>query len=351
MPLIIFFASLPKNAFLTVALFFLVVIQNADAETSENPAEIIELPLRVHLIRGFEMENTDVTMGMWVTADDVRTQLLPEINRIWSAANIQWTIEGIYDHEVPESENRQELIEIIQNSDRSTSTKTFEIRRLRDPEIENHPVFHNLILFPFIGETRQGFASLGGSDADGGNYAYVGVWSNKSTGEGTPPAQVTFSEPLPFQKGSMGRTCAHELGHNLTLLHPDRDTQVVFNRVMGGRQHGYDFIEEEVELARSVARGRLATIANWVELNHQAPLELSEVNFDLADGTYDLSFQSNPGQTYQVEISENLETEDWENISQIIGAPNVSTTNVENLDLKGKETSNSLFLRVNTFGK
>ena len=66
---------------------------------------------------------------------------------------------------------------------------------------------------------------------------------------------------------SIARTCAHELGHNLLLQHPDKTTQTKFNRLMGGRRSGYQVTAEEISLARQVASGRAETVLQWAKQN------------------------------------------------------------------------------------
>ena len=65
-------------------------------------------------------------------------------------------------------------------------------------------------------------------------------------------------EPEPMKVGSLARTIAHELGHNLGLSHPDRSEISPVGRLMGGAKQGYALTPEEIAKARAVARKHLA---------------------------------------------------------------------------------------------
>ena len=88
----------------------------------------------------------------------------------------------------------------------------------------------------------------------------VGVWTDKPSGASKPPQKFPPREELPFKTGSIARTCSHELGHILLLLHPDKVTQTKFNRLMGGRRDGYALTPEEIALSRRVALERAQSI-------------------------------------------------------------------------------------------
>jgi hypothetical protein len=79
-----------------------------------------------------------------------------------------------------------------------------------------------------------------------------------------PPQKFLLAEKGRFKIGSIGRTCSHELGHNLGLGHPDSKTQSQFERLMGGKNSAYDFTPEEVDLARKTAIQRAEKVLQWV---------------------------------------------------------------------------------------
>jgi hypothetical protein len=60
--------------------------------------------------------------------------------------------------------------------------------------------------------------------------------------------------------GSLARTAAHELGHNLSLHHSDKNTQTELKRLMGGIDQGYRLVPEEIKQARSAALDRARKI-------------------------------------------------------------------------------------------
>ena len=280
-------------------LTFFIVLSLMLGNTSKLPAQdgngspsdpVLELPVRFHLLSDITMQKAGVEMGMWVTAEDVTNHIVPEMNRIWEPAGIRWVVESILIEQSADIANKQDVIERIQDSDRSTSTLTSEVRSLF-PADATHEAIINLHLFPFIGGTRQGFAATGGGwesgiPNDGGNIAYVGVWTDKPSGGRNPPFQFPLTEALPFTIGSIARTCAHEVGHNLRLGHPNTSTQSVFNRLMGGIRDGYDLVEDEISSSRSVAERRLDAIARYNSLF--PPVLLGDANGDRVVDNFDI---------------------------------------------------------------
>tara|TARA_R110002096_G_scaffold19234_3_gene64441 strand:+ start:979 stop:1758 length:780 start_codon:yes stop_codon:yes gene_type:complete len=228
---------------------------------------IIQLPVRFHIVKYVEMVKKGVTMKMWLTPRDVEQTILPEVNRIWLPAGIQWTAESIMMEGPAEIPDLEEMVRDIAKANRETPDRTKMILSLFDQR-NRHPVINNLYFVPFVGATSQGFALSGGGatfedNSDGGSRCVVGVWTDKPSGAIKPPQRFPLSEEMPFKIGSIARTCSHELGHNILLQHPDKSTQTKFNRLMGGRRPGYDLTSEEITLARRVASGRAETILKW----------------------------------------------------------------------------------------
>ena len=205
------------------------------------------------------MNREDQEMDLWVTPKDFEKTILPEINRIWKQANVKWVLESIQVQPAPDLPNREKLIESIENATRDHSPQRVP-NILRFCSISRaHAAMNNLYLFPYVGQTQQGFAALGG------NRAVVCVWTDKPFRAQKPPLKFPLVEKGGFKIGSIARTCSHELGHNLSLRHPDKKTQTRFNRLMGGRKHGYDLVPEEIEIARKTALKRAASIREWAQ--------------------------------------------------------------------------------------
>ena len=64
-------------------------------DASPADADIIQLPIRFHLVHGATMEKKGVSMNMWISETNIRREIIPEINRIWQPARITWVIESI----------------------------------------------------------------------------------------------------------------------------------------------------------------------------------------------------------------------------------------------------------------
>jgi hypothetical protein len=148
--------------------------------------------------------------------------------------------------------NFAELIQVVENSKRGEeeiagSGRTVAIAKLLDPA-QRHPSAMNVYLLPYIGATYQGYANLGGKQA------VIGVWTDKASGASKPPVKALLVEPEPMKVGSLARTIAHELGHNLGLVHPDKSEASKVGRLMGGGKQGYALTEEEIAKARKTAQ-------------------------------------------------------------------------------------------------
>jgi len=227
----------------------LMAIPTASVAADE---EVITLPIRFHIAEGVVMHLKGQTMDMWVTTDDLKKVVIAEVNRIWKQANIRFTIERCRREPLRSPGNRAELIKIVENSKRGDAEtkgtgRVASIDRLFDPS-ERHPTAQNVYLMPFIGSTYQGYARLSGT------HVVVGVWTDKASKGKKPPVKVLLAEPEPMKVGSLARTIAHELGHNLGLSHPPKDLPDPTPRLMGGRIQGYGLTPEEIAKARDSAR-------------------------------------------------------------------------------------------------
>ena len=239
-----------KQIFLHLAFLFFFGVASANDET-------LTLPVRFHITQGATMTVKGQVMEVWVKPPDITGPVLAEVNRIWAPANIQFSPEQVSEEALLKPENFEELVAVFQNTSREAE-KTGDIdrrvpsaRSLFDPE-HRLPRALNVYLLPYIGLTLQGFARLEGT------LAVVGVWTDKASRGKNPPVRALLVEAEPMVVGSLARTIAHELGHNLGLLHPDRGGVAWVGRLMGGAKEGYALAPEEIAKARAVARKLLA---------------------------------------------------------------------------------------------
>ena len=197
----------------------------------------------------------DQVMEVWVKPDDLTGPILTEVNRIWKQANIQFVVERAAVEPLLQPADFAELLKSVENARRGDeekfgSRRTANIAKLLDPA-QVHSTAHNIYLLPYIGATYQGYAKLGGT------HVVVGVWTDKPSRGESPPVKTLLVEPEPMKFGSLARTIAHELGHNLGLSHPDKAEVSAVPRLMGGSKQGYGITPEETAKARQVARKHL----------------------------------------------------------------------------------------------
>jgi hypothetical protein len=191
-------------------------------------------------------------METWVQPADLTGPVLAEVNRIWKPAGIQFVVERAQAESLLKPVDFTDLIHIVETSKRGEeevagSGRTVAIAKLLDPA-QRHPSAMNVYLLPYIGATYQGYANLGGKQA------VIGVWTDKASGASRPPVKSLLVEPEPMKVGSLARTIAHELGHNLSLQHPDKSEVSKIGRLMGGGKQGYGLTEEEIAQARKTAQ-------------------------------------------------------------------------------------------------
>jgi len=72
--------------------------------------ETLNLKLHVHIMRDIEMK----VQGQRITNDHlskaiIANEVLPEVNRIWSQANINWELVGVYNEDVVKKGYRQTI--------------------------------------------------------------------------------------------------------------------------------------------------------------------------------------------------------------------------------------------------
>lgn len=230
-------------------------------DTSEDSFSPINLNLRVQIMKDIIMihSTTGVCMDSWVTTNNVKGIIIPEVNTIWKQAGITWIIESIIEEDVVKYTDYESSLNFIVNSDRNSDGNSdparlshlFSLMQLEYMSKANElgkNLFH-IYLFPFIGNTSQGNAM------SGFNYhTVVGTWTNKHNGGGVPEKTILTENQSAFEKGSLSRTISHELGHVLNLSHNECD----YRCLMGGtNSDGYTLTNGQKIKSRIEAFNRM----------------------------------------------------------------------------------------------
>lgn len=225
----------------------------------EEAYSVIELNLRVHIMQDITMiHTTGWVMESWVIPEDVIETIMPELNSIWEKAGIHWNIESIIEENVVKGETYQESLVYVVNAVRDAEGRADPERlprlyslmqpeyRSTEEQLEKN-LFH-IYLFPFIGNTSQGNAMSGF-----GYHSVVGTYTNKHNGGGVPEKTLLTENQNSFNRGSLSRTIAHEIGHVLNLNHNECDNRCL----MGGtNSDGYSLTEGQIITSRIEAIGR-----------------------------------------------------------------------------------------------
>lgn len=192
-------------------------------------------------------------MENWIECNHIREFIIPEINRIWSKALIKFELVGCRSEYIYPDGNQKGWIEFIEESKRGDPGRGSVIFDLVESVgVQRHDAM-NVYLIPFMGSTNQGLARLGGKKL------VVGVWTDKPSKGRDPPKKTPLVEPPPMNTGSLGRTIAHELGHNLNLEHPTDSTRDQ-PRLMGGKFQGYNLSPQEISKSRQHAKKIITNI-------------------------------------------------------------------------------------------
>ena len=223
--------------FLAVLFLGRLAAAGAASTAVTNEPDLLTIPVRFHVTHGATMTVKGKLMEVWVTPAQLVGPVIAEVNRIWAPARIRFVVERAEVEPLLRPEGFADLLHRVENAARGEeetrgSGRTAAIAQLLDPA-QRHPAAHNVYLLPYIGATYQGYAQLGGKQ---------------------PPVKALLVEPEPMRVGSLARTIAHELGHNLGLVHPDKAEAGEVGRLMGGGRQGYALTPAEIATVRKAAR-------------------------------------------------------------------------------------------------
>jgi hypothetical protein len=197
---------------------------------------IYTVPIRVHLINGAEFVADGTKIDLWLTPEEFTNDVLPEINRIWQPAGVQWHVVSLAAEAAAKSRAATAALAEIQQRAKEIGPM---IRALLPAPAGSVRNVIDLYLLPSIGAAN-------GIAFPKDKIAVVGIWRQPGK-RAYHHAPLVLTEP-PYV--SAAKTCAHELGHNLGLKHPDPNLK---GRLMIAGP-GLELTPEEIATARSEAK-------------------------------------------------------------------------------------------------
>lgn len=199
-------------------------------------AKVYTVPVRVHLITGAEFAADGTRIDLWLTPEEFTQEVLPEMNRIWQPAGVQWRVASLEVEPAVKSRAATAALAEIKQQAKELGPV---IRALLPAPAGSVRHVIDLYLLPSIGAAN-------GIAFPKDQIAVVGIWRRPGK-RAYHHAPLVLTEP-PYV--SVAKTCAHELGHNLGLKHPDPSLK---GRLMIAGP-GLELTPEEIATARSEAK-------------------------------------------------------------------------------------------------
>jgi hypothetical protein len=210
---------------------------------------VINIPVSIHFVNDLNITKSGQRLTPWLTEREIRDVVLPEVNRIWKPAGIVWNIQivDVAKTATSKSEGVARYLEGAARGEDGGSNPEL-VRNLLSivPSTDDKVKSIHVCVLPFIGSTLQGLA------IPKRQVAFVGQWTDKPSQGRRAPIRCKVIEDGAFVQGSFSRTLAHELGHLLSLQHPDRAARQP-DALMGGGRPGNALTQQEIDMARKAA--------------------------------------------------------------------------------------------------